>query len=196
MGKTWKVAVIGLGHWYSAYGLARGLAEYPHARLAAVAAEDPAQLAAFTSTFGVPGYADYREMLAREAVDIVHVAAPVSQIPEIAIAAARAGKHLVLGKPMAMTVAEADRIVEAVEGAGVQCMPFQGIMRLRFAETVRRIRQGDIGDLLVLHQTSPLVDRGGRLSVRPAGMVCRLALRARRRLHRRGHLLDRFLPLS
>ena len=118
MGKTWKVAVIGLGHWYSAYGLARGLAEYPHARLAAVAAEDPAQLAAFTSTFGVPGYADYREMLAREAVDIVHVAAPVSQIPEIAIAAARAGKHLVLGKPMAMTVAEADRIVEAVEARG------------------------------------------------------------------------------
>jgi predicted dehydrogenase len=154
MGKTWKVAVIGLGHWYSAYGLARGLAEYPHAQLAAAAAEDPAQLAAFTSTFGVPGYADYREMLTREAVDIVHVAAPVSQIPEIAIAAARAGKHLVLGKPMAMTVAEADRIVEAVEGAGVQCMPFQGIMRLRFAEIVRRIRQGDIGDLLVLHQTS------------------------------------------
>ena len=154
MGKTWKVAVIGLGHWYSAYGLARGLAEYPHASLAAAAAEDPAQLAAFTSTFGVPGYADYREMLAREPVDIVHIAAPVSQIAEIAVASARAGKHLVLGKPMAMTVAEADRIVEAVEAAGVQCMPFQGIMRLRFAETVRRIRQGDIGDLLVLHQTS------------------------------------------
>src|SRR5688572_14051546 len=97
MQKTWRVAVIGLGHWYSAYGLARGLAEYPHAQLVGIAAEDPAQLAAFTSTFRVPGYADYRELLAREPVDIVHIAAPVSQIAEIAIDAARAGKHLVLG---------------------------------------------------------------------------------------------------
>ena len=154
MTRRWNVAVAGLGHWYSAYGLARSLAEYPHARLTAVSEQDPAQLAAFTSTFGVPGYADHREMLAREPVDIVHVAAPVSHIPEIAIASARAGKHLVLGKPIAMTVADADRIVEAVETAGVQCMPFQGIMRLRLAETVRRIRNGDIGDVLVMHQTS------------------------------------------
>jgi predicted dehydrogenase len=153
MGKTWNVAVVGLGHWYSAYGLARALAEYPHACLTAVAADDPAQLTAFTSTFHVPGYADYRELLAREPVDIVHIAAPVAQIAGIAVAAARAGKHLVLGKPMAMTVADADRIVEAVETAGVQCMPFQGITRLRMADTVRRIRQGDIGDLLLLHQT-------------------------------------------
>ena len=65
MTRRWNVAVAGLGHWYSAYGLARSLAEYPYARLAAVSEQDPAQLAAFTSTFGVPGYSDHREMLAR-----------------------------------------------------------------------------------------------------------------------------------
>ena len=48
MTRRWNVAVAGLGHWYSAYGLARSLAEYPHARLAAVSEQDPAQLAAFT----------------------------------------------------------------------------------------------------------------------------------------------------
>jgi scyllo-inositol 2-dehydrogenase (NAD+) len=153
MTKVWNVAVIGLGHWYSAYGLARGLAEYPHARLVAAAVASPDQLAAFTGTFGVPGYEDYRALLADETVDIVHIAAPVVEIAEIAIASARAGKHLVLGKPMAMNLAEADRMVEAIDDAGVLCMPFQGIMRLRLADTVRRIRQGDIGDLLVLHQT-------------------------------------------
>jgi predicted dehydrogenase len=153
MTQRWNVAVIGLGHWYSAYGLARGLAEYPQARLAAVAADDQAALDRFATTFKVPGYRDYRELLAREDVDIVHIAAPVVQIPDIAVTAARAGKHLVLGKPMAMTLADADRIVDAVEGAGVMCMPFQGIQRLRLAETVRRIRGGDIGELLVLHQT-------------------------------------------
>src|SRR5215203_1328605 len=153
MTKVWNVAVIGLGHWYSAYGLARALTEYPQARLVACAEADAAQLAAFTSTFGVAGYADYRELLAREAVDIVHIAAPVAEIAGIAVAAAAAGKHLVLGKPMAMNLAEADRMVAAIEGAGVLCMPFQGIMRLRMADAVRRIRQGDIGDLLLLHQT-------------------------------------------
>ena len=153
MTKRWNVAVIGLGHWYSAYGLARGLAEYPPARLTAAASDDPVALDTFTSTFGVPGYNDYRQLLEREDVDIVHIAAPVVQIPDIAVAAARAGKHLVLGKPMAMTLADADRIVDAVEGGGVMCMPFQGIQRLRLAETVRRIRGGAIGDLLVLHQT-------------------------------------------
>ena len=38
MTKTWRVAVIGLGHWYSAYGLARALPEYPQRRLVGVAA--------------------------------------------------------------------------------------------------------------------------------------------------------------
>ena len=153
MTKRWNVAVAGLGHWYSAYGLARALAEYPRATLIAAASDDNVALEAFTSTFGVPGYRDFGELLEREPVDIVHIAAPVVQIPDLAVAAARAGKHLVLGKPMAMNLADADRIVAAVEESGVACMPFQGIQRLRLAETVRRIRRGDIGDLLVLHQT-------------------------------------------
>ena len=153
MGKVWRVAVIGLGHWYSAYGLARALAEYPRATLVAAAASDPEQLSTFTGTFGVKGYADYAELLAREAIDIVHLAAPVSELAAITVAAADAGKHLVLGKPMAMTLEEADRMVQAVEAAGVRCMPFQAIMRLRLADVIARVRRGDIGELLLLHQT-------------------------------------------
>ena len=49
MSRKWRVAILGLGHWYSAYGLARALPEYPHAELVAVAWHDPAQLDAFTS---------------------------------------------------------------------------------------------------------------------------------------------------
>ena len=153
MSRTRKVAVLGLGHWYSAYGLARALPEYPKATLVAAASRDEARLQAFTSTFGVRGYADYRELLARENVDIVHLATPVSEMAEATIAAAAAGKHIVLGKPMAMTLAEADRMVEAVESAGVACFPFQAIGRLRHADLVTRIRGGEIGDILLLHQT-------------------------------------------
>ena len=78
MSRTWRVAILGLGHWYSAYGLARALPEYPNAELVAAAWHDATQLDAFTKTFGVPGYANYDELLARERVDIVHIASPVS----------------------------------------------------------------------------------------------------------------------
>ena len=71
------------------------------------------------------------------------------------------------------------------------CCPFQGIMRLRAAELKSRIEQGG-------HRRSgghapdvPMVDRRGRARLRHAGMVCRSAARARRRLDRRRHLLDR-----
>src|SRR5919198_1004290 len=109
MGRKWRVAVLGLGHWYSAYGLARSLPEYPHAELVAAAWDDQAQLDEFTTSFRVNGYADHRELLEKEDVDIVHIAAPVARLPELTIDAARAGKHIVLGKPMAMTVEQADR---------------------------------------------------------------------------------------
>lgn len=152
MARKWRVAIFGLGHWYSAYGLARSLREYDAADLVAAACADRDQLDAFTRTFGVPGYERAEDLLEREAVDIVHLAAPVSELAQLTILAARAGKHLILGKPMAMTVPEADRMLEAVEGAGVTCFPFQGIMRLRCADVKARIDRGDIGDIAVMHQ--------------------------------------------
>ena len=61
--RKWRVAILGLGHWYSAYGLARSLREYPRAELVAAAWDNKAQLDAFSSTFGVTGYGDYDELL-------------------------------------------------------------------------------------------------------------------------------------
>ena len=153
MARTWRVAILGLGHWYSAYNLARALRDYDGAELIAAAWHDKPQLDAFTSAFDVDGYESYEALLEHERIDIVHLAAPVSELHDLTIAAARAGKHIILGKPMAMTVAQADEMVEAVEAAGVLCMPFQGIGRLRLAELKRRIDNGEIGEILVLHQT-------------------------------------------
>ena len=152
--KTWRVAILGLDHWYSAYGLARALPEYRKAKLVAVACGDPAKLGAFTDAFGVEGCSNCSGLLQRDDIDIVQIASRVSDIPDLAIQAARAGKHIILGKPMAMTVDQADQMVRAVEATGVVCVPFQGIMRLRSAELKSRIERGDIGDIVVMHQTS------------------------------------------
>ena len=150
----WRVAVLGLGHWYSAYGLARALPEYPKAQLVGAAWHNRPQLEAFASTFGVPAFDDYDALLDRDDVEIVHIAAPVAEIPDLTIRAARAGKHIVMGKPMAMTLEQADRMVAAVEASGVACMPHQGLMRLRAGGIKARIERGEIGDLLLLHQTA------------------------------------------
>jgi predicted dehydrogenase len=154
MSRTWRIAILGLGHWYSAYNLARALRDYPTAELVAVACHDKDQLDAFTGTFDVVGYESYDALLERERIDIVHLAPPVSELHDLTIASARAGKHIILGKPMAMTVPQADRMVQAVEAAGVSCVPFQGIMRLRLADLKARIDSGEIGEIVLLHQTS------------------------------------------
>jgi len=154
MARKWRVAILGLGHWYSAYNLARALQEYTKAELAAVAWHNNKQLADFTSGFKVPGYSDYGELLEREKVDLVHIATPVSEMPDCTIRAARTGKHIVLGKPMAMTMDEADRMVEAVEESGVKCVAFQGTKRLRSGDLKARIDAGEIGDIILMHQTA------------------------------------------
>ncbi len=154
MTKKWRVAILGLGHWYSAYNLARALREYPKAELVAVAWHNSAQLGAFTSDFQIPGYQEYGELLKREDIDIVHLSPPVSEMADCAISAARAGKHIVLGKPMAMTMEEADRMVEAVETSGVKCVAFQGTKRLRSGDLKARIDAGEIGKIIVMHQTA------------------------------------------
>jgi predicted dehydrogenase len=154
MTRKWRIGILGLGHWYSAYNLARALPGHPRAELVAAAWHDAAQLNAFAGAFGIRGYASYAELLEQEEIDIVHLAAPVSELPELTMLSARAGKHIVLGKPMAMRLEEADRMVDAVEAAGVTCVPFSGLTRLRLADVKTRIDNGEIGDIILMHQTS------------------------------------------
>ncbi len=153
MPRSWRVGILGLGHWYSAYGLARALREYPRASLVAAAWHHPSQLREFATTFQVDAHDSYEQLLERDDIDVVHIAAPVAEIPDLTVRAARAGKHIVLGKPMAMTVAQADGMVDAVERAGVSCVAFQAIMRLRAASLKARIDRGELGDVVLLHQT-------------------------------------------
>ena len=154
MARTYRVGILGLGHWYSAYGLARGLAEYPRARLVACSGADPERLRTFAGTFGIDAYDSDQALLDRAEIDIAVIAAPVSAIPDAAVRAARAGVHLILGKPMAMTLDQAAGIVRAVEDAGVLCVPFQVITRFGSMGIKERIDRGEIGEIAVMHQTS------------------------------------------
>jgi predicted dehydrogenase len=103
-------AVVGVG------GMGQGHVRYSGAKLLAVCDVDQNHLNNTLAKVGpeVQGYKDFREVLERPDIDIVHIATPPHWHALIAIAAAQAGKDVWCEKPMTRTVAEGIRTVAAV----------------------------------------------------------------------------------
>jgi predicted dehydrogenase len=99
---------------------ATGIAETPGARLAALCASGAARAAQAEAEFGVPCVASLDALLARPDVDVVSICTPSGLHAAQAIAAARAGKHVLVEKPIALTLAEADAMIAACDAAGVR----------------------------------------------------------------------------
>lgn len=97
------------------------------------------------------GYADYREALGDSRVDAVVVVTPTALHREVVLAAAKAGKHVLCEKPMAMDVRECDDMIAACDSAGVKLQI--GFMRRydeSFQEAWRRMGAGEIGDTVLV----------------------------------------------
>jgi predicted dehydrogenase len=116
-----RFGVVGTGHWARVVHAAT-LAGHPDAELVGVWGRDLAKAKALGAEFEVPGYADLDALLA--GVDAVTLAVPPSVQVPLAIRAAEAGKHLLLEKPIALDLADADRLVDAVRTAGVASVVF------------------------------------------------------------------------
>jgi predicted dehydrogenase len=101
---------------------ARALAEVPDARLLALVSRRPtgAQELARELKLTCDGYTDLAPVLARPDVDIVIVTTPSGAHLEPAVAAAQAGKHVVVEKPLEVTTERCDRIIEACDRSGVK----------------------------------------------------------------------------
>ena len=122
MPKPLRIGVIGTGSIAAgahlpAIAKLRGLLE-----LVAVADVRPEVARFVGQTYGVDAYEDYRELLARDDVDLVDICTPEFLHAEQTIAAAEAGKHVHCEKPMASSVAEADAMIAACRRAGVRLM--------------------------------------------------------------------------
>lgn len=89
---------------------------------------------------------DYEELLARDDVDAVSIATPDHLHRDIAIAAAEAGKNILLEKPMATTLTDAKDIAEAVTEAGVICMvDFQNRWNISMVRAKETLEAGELG---------------------------------------------------
>jgi len=113
------VAVIGAGGFASAFHLPN-LAKMPEAQLEAVVDVVGQKAKGAAEKHGARYCTtDYREVLEDDQVDAVVVATRHNLHPEIAIAAAKAGKHVFTEKPLAITVEACEQVLKAVEKAGV-----------------------------------------------------------------------------
>lgn len=140
------LGVVGLG--MAGAVMVHAAALHPGVRLVAAADPQPDPRAAFTRDFGQPAFADVRQVCERADVEAVYIATPHQLHREHAILAAECGKHVVVEKPLALTLADCDAIVEAVDRNKVHLIVghthgFDPAVR----EMRRIVRSGEVGRL-------------------------------------------------
>jgi len=128
-------AVIGAGNIGKIQ--AEAIRHIPDARVTVVCNRGEAAGRALAEKYGAAWVADFQEAVTREDVDVVTICTPSGTHMEIAVAAAQAGKHLLVEKPIDITLARVDQILSAVEQAGVV---LACVFPLRFAQGVHKAK--------------------------------------------------------
>ncbi len=146
--KELHVAIVGLG-WVAdahiaAYNAASGV------KVTAVCSTHNPSPAELEAKYGLPlkVYTRYEEMLADKDIDIVSLCTPNWMHADQAVAAAKAGKHIYLEKPIALNYADAVRIRDAVRAAGVKvCVGFECRYSMQFSMLNDIVSKGLLGDI-------------------------------------------------
>jgi len=112
-------ALIGCGRIAKRHAELLGTGQIVGARLAAVCDVQADRAEAFGSKYGVPAFASIAEMLKAPGIDIVSVLTPSGMHAEHAIMVARSGRPVIVEKPMALTLADADAMIHECDRAGV-----------------------------------------------------------------------------
>jgi UDP-N-acetyl-2-amino-2-deoxyglucuronate dehydrogenase len=142
-----KTAIIGAGA--IAYCHAEALLRLG-VSIAGVIDANPATAAKFARHYNVPVIADLADAVAN--LDLVHICTPPAfRIPYARIAM-EAGCHVVMEKPMAISIEDAETLVGLAEANGVQLMiDFNHRFRAGFQELLRVVRSGEIGEVVGVH---------------------------------------------
>ncbi|MBI2841901.1 MAG: Gfo/Idh/MocA family oxidoreductase [Armatimonadetes bacterium] len=119
------------------------------AELAAIAEANPKRAEELKEEYECPIYTDYKEMLEKEDLDAVGIATPDHLHREISVAAAKAGKHILVEKPLDVTREGCEEIIRAANDAGVL---LQVDFHKRYDPDHRaiesRVQAGDLGEIL------------------------------------------------
>lgn len=130
-----RLGIVGLG--MAGGVMSHAVASHPRFAIAGAADPNADLRARFAADKGVETHADIADLVRRDDIDVVYIATPHQLHREHAVLAARHGKHIIVEKPMALSLADCDAMIEAAEAAGV-CMivghthgydPALGLMR-------------------------------------------------------------------
>ena len=146
MSDVLSVGVIGAG------GIARShmnaIEANDNIRLVAVMDVDTDRAGAVAKEFGASAYTDLEPLLADAQVEAVHVCTPHYLHADQVVAAAEAGKHVLVEKPMALTLADCDRMIDACDRAGKILMVGQVMRYYPVNRLIRNmLANGEIGQV-------------------------------------------------
>jgi predicted dehydrogenase len=152
-GRTYGLAIAGCGVIASFH--ARAIASLPNARLRAVADVAREATRRRAAEFGVDAYDDLGAMLRRPDIDVVSVCVPSGLHAEVGVQVAQAGKHVIVEKPIDVSLEAAERLIDTCRRCGVKLTVISqhrfdpGIQEVRAALDAGRFGRLLLGDVIV-----------------------------------------------
>lgn len=165
-GQKTGCGIIGCGNispWH-----AEGILKHPDAELVGVADDVKARARRTGEEYGVKWYENFNDLLKRDDIDLVHICTPSGTHAEIAMAAAKAGKHVLVEKPLDVNLEKIDKMITVCRRAKVK---LGGIFELRFSDSINRVKKaidgGKFGRIVLgnmyslLYRSQEYYDSGG-----------------------------------
>jgi predicted dehydrogenase len=157
--KKFRAAIVGLGFGAEFIPIYQN---HPYAEMYAICQRDQKRLDAVGKAFGVQKrYTNYADLLRDKDVDFVHINTPIPDHARMTLQALEAGKHVACTVPMATSVEDCRRIVEACERTGRKYMMMETVVYSReFLFLQELLKKGELGKLQFL-QASHQQDMDG-----------------------------------
>lgn len=146
--KTLGFGIIGTGAIAAHH--AASINELPGCSLKAVCSSSPARAEEAAVKFGVKAYSNVKGLVEREDIDVVAICTESGNHLEPALAAAGAGKHVLIEKPLEISLERADKLIAACRSAGVKLgVIFQNRYKPGYMRLKEAVSQGRLGKLLL-----------------------------------------------
>src|SRR5580693_2835060 len=148
-----KVAILGTGFMGRVH--TEGLRRLGNVEVAGIAARTPDQARKLADELSIErATGDYREFLADPAIDAVHICTPNPLHFPMAMAALEAGKHVLCEKPLATSVAEAEKMLQLANEKNLAHCTFHNLRYYPQVQNMRALREsGELGEILAVQGT-------------------------------------------
>ncbi len=167
-GRKIRYAIVGLG-WIAQEDVMPSFANTPNSEMTALVSNDSEKLSTLSKQYGIQhlySYDEYEECLNSGEIDAVYIALPNHLHRDFAVKAAEAGIHVLCEKPMAVSVAECEEMIQAAKESHVKLMI---AYRLHFdrstLEAINTVQSGQIGEPRIFNSvfTQPVADGNVRV---------------------------------